>query len=191
MIRCHATYYLNYTAYWCNARISTLLSIGIPTPQLLYTIPNPALFLGGTMPSDSVITCACEFWQSAIKHCYLQKEKKSCLSLSLCVYLYAIKQRIIYISQCQADTFTSCKKMLFNVEGTNISKCHVFEVFRSIELVSHGNRIPSNEVSSAPWETKSFPLLSLPMKTVSWKDSNCNKCGIILFANAFIWNIYN
>lgn len=44
-------------------------------------------FLIGTMPPDSVITCLCEFWQSAIKQCYLQKEKNR---VSLCVYVYLI-----------------------------------------------------------------------------------------------------
>lgn len=44
-------------------------------------------FLIGTMPPDSVITCLCEFWQSAMKQCYLQKEKNR---VSLCVYVYLI-----------------------------------------------------------------------------------------------------
>lgn len=57
-------------------------------------------FLIGTMPSDSVITCLCEFWQSAIEQCYLQK-KKSCLFVCLCI-LYAWKQKLIYILLCQA-----------------------------------------------------------------------------------------
>ena len=59
-------------------------------------------FLIGTMPSDSVITCLCEFWQSAIEQCYLQK-KKSCLFVCLCI-LYAWKRKLIYILLCQANT---------------------------------------------------------------------------------------
>lgn len=57
--------------------------------------------------------------------------------------------------------------MLFNIEGTNISKCHAFEVFHRIELVSRKNGIISSAASSVPWQAKSIPLSSLPMKILS------------------------
>lgn len=57
--------------------------------------------------------------------------------------------------------------MLFNIEGTNISKCHAFEVFHRIELVSRKNGIISSAASSVPWQAKSIPLSSLSMKILS------------------------
>ena len=94
-------------------------------------------FLIGTMPLDSVITCLCEFWQSAIKQCYLQKEK-SCLSVCLCI-LYARKQKIIYIFLCQADTMQAILR--FETENNAIQhrrdkyfKTSRFEVFLEVEL---------------------------------------------------------
>lgn len=86
MIRWHATYYLNYTAIDVLPKFLLFYQLKYLYHNYSIQYLKPVSFLSGTMPLDSVITCLCEFWQSAIKHCYLQKEK-SCLSVCLCISL--------------------------------------------------------------------------------------------------------
>lgn len=76
-----------------------------------------------------------------------------------------LESRVIYIFQSQTDTVTGCKMMLFSIGRTNISKCHAFEVFHSIELVSRGANITSMK-DHLPQEDKGYSLLALPGKTL-------------------------
>lgn len=131
MIRWHATYYLNYTAYWCNAKISALLSIGIPTPQLLYTIPQTGIF-----PHWYKASWQCDnmpLWVLAICHKAMLFAKGKIMSLCVPMYTLCVKaENLLHIlmpSRYAHRLFWSLslgKKILFNVEGTNILKHHSF-----------------------------------------------------------------
>lgn len=128
MIRWHATYYLNYTAYWCNAKISALLSIGVPTPQLVYTIPETAIFphwYNASWQRDSM-----SLWVLAICHKAMLFAKGKILSLCVSIYTLCSKaENHLHIPRPCWYTHRLLwglkLKLLFYIEGTHISKYHV------------------------------------------------------------------
>lgn len=167
-MRWHATYYLNYFAYWCNAKISALLSIGVPKPQLLYTIPKTGIFpywYNASWQCDNM-----PLWVLAICHKAVLFAKGEILSL--CVSLYTLCSKAenhLHIPMpgwytCRLFWGLKLKTMLFNIEGTNISKHHVLKYFWKWNCfflnVTHPNQSWQN-LPSDTWAGNAFLIINL------------------------------
>ena len=153
-------------------------------------------FFIGTKPPDSVITCLCEFWQSAIKQCYLQKEK-SCLSVCLCIP-YARKQKIFYIFSCQADMLTACfevwawkKKTTLQLGRDKYFKTSCFfQVLLEVDLffswkwhLHRGWQKPSSDT----WGVNAHPIVHFYLWSLGLSQVSIN---VVIFALACVFSTF-
>lgn len=116
-------------------------------------------------------SCQCDnmpLWVLAICHKAVLFAKGEILSLCVSLYIFMLKSREPFTysyAKLMLGSFEvwGCKMMFFNVEGTNISKCHVFEIILDMDLVSVN---PPDLIASVIWHTDSdaHPLINLHLQ---------------------------